>query len=277
MIKIGEYNTLRILRHTPPGLFLGNDEGEEILLPNKYIPEEYELEQELDVFCYLDHEERPVATTIDPLVKKDEYALLKVSEVNRIGAFMDWGLEKQLLVPFKEQARPMVEGKWYLVHCYMDHETDRLVASSKTNRFLSNEDLTVEEDEKVKLLVSRFTDLGTEVIINQKHKGLIFNSELFRTLKLGEKLTGYIKNIREDNKIDVTLRKSGYDHIEPTAQLILEKLQEEGGFLPLHDKSAPEEIKDLLQMSKKTFKKAIGSLYKQKIIILEDKGIRMNA
>lgn len=275
MISIGQYNKLKILRETSVGLFLGNNEGDDILLPNKYVPEFFEIDDELNVFCYLDHSERPVATTLSPYIKINEFALLQAVVVNDIGAFLDWGLEKHLFVPFKEQARKMEQGKWYLVYMYLDEETDRLVGSSKTNHFLNNDVLTVNELEEVDLIVSRYTDLGVEVIINQKHKGLVYNNEIFREVKLGESLKGVIKKIREDNKIDVSLQIIGYENIEPSSEVILQKLKANNGFLNLHDKSSPEEIKRVLEMSKKTFKKAIGSLYKKKRIIINDDGIRL--
>ena len=273
MISLGQYNTLRILRETSVGLFLGNEEGDDILLPNKYVPEFYEIDDEIDVFCYLDHSERPVATTLTPHIKLNEFALLQAVVVNDIGAFLEWGLEKHLFVPFKEQARKMEQGKWYLVYMYLDDETDRLVGSSKTNHFLNNEVLTVNEFDEVNLIVSRYTDLGIEVIINQKHKGLIYNNELFREVKLGENLKGVIKKIRDDNKIDVSLQKIGYKNIEPSAEVILQKLKKNNGYLNIHDKSSPESIKHLVQMSKKTFKKSIGTLYKQKLILIKEDGI----
>ncbi len=276
MIVIGEYNTLEILRDTSPGLFLGDQEGNEILLPNKYVPENFEIGDEIEVFCYLDHEERPVATSLIPFITLNNFALLKAVSVTHIGAFMDWGLEKHLFVPFKEQAAKMVEGKWYLIHCYLDKETERLVGSSKTNRFINNEELSVERFQEVDLIISRHTDLGEEVIINKKHKGILYKNELYRTYSLGESLKGYIKKIRDDHKIDVSLQPIGYKNIEPSSQIILDKLKNNNGFVPLHDKSNPEDIKHVLEMSKKSFKKAIGSLYKQKIIRIEKNGIYLN-
>ncbi|WP_046744842.1 CvfB family protein [Kordia zhangzhouensis] len=275
MIHLGQLNILEILRETPPGLFLGDEEGNEILLPNKYVPKSFEIGEKLTVFAYLDSHERPVTTTLKPYTKVNEFALLRVTAVSDYGAFLDWGLEKDLFVPFKEQAREMQEGKWYVVYCYLDAETNRLVASSKTNKFLSNEELTVEKFDEVELMVSRFTELGVEMIVNQKHKGLVYNDEIFRELKLGEKLKGIVKKIREDHKIDLSLQQIGYKNIEPSAQKVLDALQRNGGHLPLHDKSDPEDVKRHLQMSKKSFKKAIGSLYKNKQIIINSDGIEL--
>lgn len=275
MIHLGQLNTLEILRETPPGLFLGDDEGNEILLPNKYVPASFEIGDKLTVFAYLDSHERPVTTTLKPYMKVNEFGLLRVTALSDYGAFLDWGLEKDLFVPFKEQARDMEEGKRYVVYCYLDEETNRLVGSSKTNKFLSNDELTVERFEEVDLMVSRFTDLGVEMIINQKHKGLVYNDEIYRELKLGEKLKGVISKIREDNKIDLSLQKIGYKNIEPSAQVVLDALERNGGSLPLHDKSDPEEIKKRLNMSKKSFKKAIGSLYKQEQITINTDSIEL--
>lgn len=275
MIEIGQYNTLEILRDTEPGLFLGDPEGNDVLLPNKYVPSDFEIGSKITVFCYLDHQERPVATTLKPKIKKDDFALLKAVEVNEIGAFMDWGLEKHLFVPFREQASRMIPGKWYLIYCYLDEKTGRLAGSSKTDRFIDNETLTVERFEEVELIVSRHTELGTEVIINNKHKGLVYKDELFEAVHLGQHLKGVIKKIRSDNKIDVTLRQIGYKNIAPNSQKILDELKEHNGKLNLHDKSSPEEIKNALKMSKKDFKKAIGTLYKQKLIEIQTDGIKL--
>lgn len=273
MIKIGEYNTLEILRLTSVGLFLGDEEGNDILLPNKYVPETYELGNKLTVFCYLDHDERPVATSLTPKITLNDFGLLQAVEVNEIGAFLDWGLEKHLFVPYREQARKMETGKWYLVYLYMDDETDRLVASSKTNNFISNEELTVNRFDEVDLIVSRHTEMGAEVIINQKHKGLVYENEIFTELHLGDRLKGVIKKVREDNKIDVSLQQIGYKNIEPTAERILHELERNNGFLGLHDKSDADLVREMLGMSKKSFKKAVGSLYKQKLILIKDDGI----
>jgi uncharacterized protein len=272
-MTIGTFHELEILRHTPPGLFL-SDGTQEVLLPNKYIPEGYSMGQKIRVFVYLDHEERPVATTLEPYITAQNFAWLRVNYVNEFGAFMDWGLEKDLFVPFKEQARPMQEGNRYLVYAFLDEKSKRMVASSKLNQFLSNENLEIKEQEEVNLIISHITDLGVNVIINEKHKGLIYNNELFNTnLRPGDRVKGFIKTIRPDGKIDVSLQKSGFENIEVNAQKILETLKKGRGYLKLHDKSDSEDIKTVLQMSKKTFKKAIGTLYKEKLIDIKDDGI----
>lgn len=273
MIALGKYSNLEIVRDTTVGLFLEDEEGNDVLLPNKYVPKEFEIGDFISVFCYLDHEERIVATTLEPYVQVDRFKLLQVAEVNEYGAFMDWGLEKHLLVPFREQRNKMQEGQWYVVYCYLDEKTDRLVASNKLDKFLSNEELTVNVLEKVDLVVTRLTDLGWEAIINHKHKGLIYANEIFKKVSVGDQLDGYIKHIREDNKIDISLQPIGYKSLEPAANLIYQQLLAHDGFLPLHDKSDPEDIKRILQMSKKVFKKGIGALYKERKIKIGTTGI----
>ena len=275
MLQIGQHNTLTILRDTKVGLFLGNgNEVDDVLLPNKYVPKVFEIGEEITVFIYLDHEERPVATTLVPYIFLNEFALLRVNYTNQIGAFMDWGMEKDILVPFKEQARPMEKGKRYLVYLYLDEKTNRLVASSKTNQFLDNENITVANDDEVDLIISHITDIGINVIINQKHKGLVYNDEVYDDrIRTGDKLIGYIKNVREDGKIDVSLQKLGYQNIEPNAENILDELRASKGFLRLNDNSSPDDIKTVLKMSKKTFKKAVGLLYKEKLIEIKEDGI----
>lgn len=275
MIKIGEYNQLDIIRETPQGLYLADQEGNEILLPNKYVPEAFQIWDTLDVFVYLDHEERPVATTLKPYIQLNEFAYLRCKVVNEIGAFMDWGLEKQLFVPFKEQARPMKEGNGYIVYLYMDDQTNRLVGSSKTRKYLSNVNVTVNQYDKVNILVTHLTEKGANVIINQKHEGLIYIENIFEDIRTGDIMEAYIKKVRDDEKIDVVIQPEGYKSIEPNAEFIYEELKAAGGFLPLHDKSSPDEIKNHLGLSKKLFKKAIGALYRDKIIAIKEDGIEL--
>ncbi|RRQ48797.1 GntR family transcriptional regulator [Maribacter algicola] len=275
MIEIGRKNDLKILRDTSVGLFLGDEDGNDILLPNKYVPESYEIGQNIEVFCYLDYDERPVATTLEPDIMLGEFRLLQVAEVNEFGAFLDWGLEKHLLVPFREQRSKMKQGQWYVVHCYLDEKSGRLVASNKLDKFLSNENLDLKEWEEVDLVVTRQTDLGWEVIVNERHKGLVYFNEVFKTVNIGDVIPGCVKRIRNDNKIDISLQPLGSKVLEPAATKIYNVLKENGGFLPLHDKSDPEEIRDMLQMSKKTFKKGLGTLYKERKVDLENNGIRL--
>jgi uncharacterized protein len=272
MIEIGKYNTLQIARSTKVGLYL-TDGKTDILLPNKYIPNTFEIGEDITVFVYLDHEERPVATTLEPYIFLNEFALLRVNYVNQVGAFMNWGMEKDLFVPFKEQARTMEQGKRYLIYMYLDEKTNRLVGSSKTNQFLTNENITVENGEEVDLIVSHITDVGINVIINEKNKGLLYKNEVYDDLRTGDRIVGFIKHIRPDGKIDVSITRLGFEKIEPSAQSILDELKASRGFLRLNDDSHPEDIKTVLKMSKKTFKKAIGTLYKQKLIEIKEDGI----
>ena len=199
--------------------------------------------------------------------------MLRCNQITKFGAFLDWGLVKELFCPFKEQAFKMKAGGWYLVYCYLDDETNRLVASSKTNRFLDNKVLTVEQFEEVDIIISHPSELGMNVIVNNTHLGLVFNNEIFKDISVGDKLKGIVKKIRPGNKLDISLNQIGYRQIEPNAEYILTELTDNDGFLPLNDKSTPEQIKNLLQMSKKSFKKAIGSLYKERKIDIKDDGV----
>jgi len=275
MIQLGNYNTLKVLRSTSVGLFLGDDEGTEILLPNKYVPEDFKIDMDMEVFCYLDNHERPIATTLKPLIIRNGFAFLEVAEVGEFGAFIDWGVEKHLLVPFKEQTVRMEEGRKYVVHCYLDEKTFRLTGSSKVDKFLSNVEVAYEINNEVDLLVYRRTPLGWEVIVDERHKGLIFESDVFRPISIGDALKGYVKNVRTDKKIDLSLQPIGAKMLEPTAKMIYDKLVQSDGFLPLHDKSSPEEIQQMLRMSKKAFKKGIGILYRQRKINLQEDGIHL--
>lgn len=275
MIHIGEYNTLSIIRETEPGLFLSDEEQNEVLLPNRYVPNQFKIWDKLEVFVYLDNQERLVAVTDKPYIKRNEFALLRCNEVSNIGAFLDWGMVKELFCPFKEQAFKMKKGGWYLVYCYLDEESNRLVASSKTNRFLDNKTLTVSQFETVNLIASHPSDIGWNVIVNKKHLGLIYNDNIFQDISVGDKLQGVVKKIRNGNKLDITLGQIGYRSIEPNAEIILQHLEDNSGYLNLTDKSDPQEIKDILQMSKKSFKKAVGNLYKQKRIEITNEGIKL--
>ena len=273
MIELGQTNTLEIIRETPQGLYIADEDGNEVLLPNRYVPDNFKIWDKLDVFVYLDNEERPVATTDIPYVKRNDFAVLRCNQVTDYGAFLDWGLVKELFCPFKEQAFKMKPGGWYLVYCYLDEKTNRLVASSKTNRFLDNSKLTVKEFDEVDLIVSHPSEIGMNVIVNKIHSGLVYKDSIFKDLSIGDKLKGIVKKIRPGNKLDISLGQIGYRNIGPNAEQILQALNNNGGYLDITDKSEPEIIKDQLQMSKKNFKKAIGSLYKQKQIEIKPDGI----
>ncbi|MGJ5641083.1 CvfB family protein [Formosa sp. S-31] len=273
MIHLGEYNTLTILRDTDPGLFLGDDENNEVLLPNRYVPAHFEIGEGIEVFVYLDNEERIIATTDKPYIKKGDFALLRCNQTNEYGAFLDWGLVKELFCPFKEQAFKMKKGGWYLVYCYEDEKTNRLVASSKTNHFLSNKNLTVKQFDEVDIIISHPSDFGMNVIVNKQHTGLIFKDDIFKDLNVGDKMKGIVKKVRPDNKLDISLGQIGYRSIEPNADVIMAELEDNSGYLNLTDKSDPEQIREVLHMSKKNFKKAVGTLYKQRLIEIKEDGI----
>ncbi|MBV6645127.1 MAG: GntR family transcriptional regulator [Cyclobacteriaceae bacterium] len=276
MIEVGLFNNLKIARFASPGAFLKDEDGNEILLPNKYIPPKAKSGDELAVFVYTDSEDRLIATTLKPNACRDEFACLKVKDANTIGAFLDWGLEKDLLVPHRQQDKKMRAGEWHLVYVYLDKLTDRLVATAKIKPHFERENIQLEVDEEVDLLIAGRVELGVEVVINNQYKGLVFESDIFQDVLPGDRVKGYVKTIRPDKKIDVSLRKKGLENLEKGAQDILQELQANEGFLPLHDKSDPVDIQSMLQMSKKNFKRSVGILYKQKLVKLEKDGLRLN-
>lgn len=274
-MELGKYNKLTAVRYTSVGLFLEDEEGEDVLLPMKWVPRGVSEGDELEVFIYLDSEERPIATTMKPRAQLGEFAYLQVKQVSRIGAFMDWGLEKDLFVPFIEQDGRMEAGRWYIVYLYVDAMTNRITASAKLENFVEKKDITLKPNQQVNLLVGNKTPLGFNVVIDNRYLGLIYENEIFKKITTGDRTTGFVKNLREDNKIDIILQKPGYSGVEPNAEKILETLRANDGFLDLNDKSDPEEISNRLEMSKKVFKKAIGGLFRQKLITIEEDGIRL--
>lgn len=273
MIDIGQYNELQVLRSTSVGLYLGDDEGEDVLLPKKYVSPTFAIGDTLKVFVYKDGQHRKVATTLQPKILLHQFAYLRVTHVNAYGAFLDWGMEKELFVAFREQPKRMEAGRSYVVCMYHDEESDRLAASGDVAYFLDTKTVSVKEDDEVDVLIWESTELGYNVIINHRHKGLIYFNELYNKVQIGDLRKGYVKQVRPDNKIDILLHKTGHEQIEPNAQFVLQKLKEAGGFLPLTDNSSPDLIIHHLEMSKKNFKKAIGSLYKQRLIRLAEEGI----
>ena len=277
MIEIGEYNTLTILRETSVGLYLGDEEGEEdVLLPNKYVPEKYELDTDIDVFVYLDYDERKVATTLTPKILMKQFALLEVTAVSEYGAFLDWGLEKNLLLPLAEQRQRVEEGRWYIVYMDLDEQTDRLYVSNKIEKILDNKHLSVEEGEQVDIIFYRETEIGYAVIVNHRHKGLVFKNELFVDVKIGDHQKAYVKLIRDENKLDISLQPIGYENFNAVnTQNLYDELKSNEGFIPLTDKSAPDEIYKRFGISKKAFKKAVGDLYRQRKIVIEETGIKL--
>lgn len=277
MLDIGKHHTLIIDRDTEVGLFLVETEsGEEVLLPNKYVPETFEIGDEIEVFVYLDFAERKIATTLQPKILLDHFACLEVADVARVGAFLDWGLEKQLFVPFKEQRQRMEIGESYVVLMRLDRKTDRLFATTKFEKFLQNHTLTIKEGDEVDLLIYRETDLGFLAIINQQHLGLIYDDEYFNEIDPGDEMKGYIKKVRPDDKIDLSLQPIGYENfIDENTKYIYNTLLHNDGFIPFNDKSSPEAIYEQFQMSKKAFKKSIGALYKERKIIIKTEGIEL--
>jgi len=273
MLHLGIKNTLRILRGTGVGMFLGDEEGNDVLLPKKYVPENAIVGEDIEVFIYRDSEDRIIATNLEPKIQLNQFACLQVKSVTAIGAFLDWGLEKDLFVPFREQNKKMEEGRWYAVYLYLDEETDRLVASCKVNRYFEKENIDLLIGQEVDLLIFEETDLGLNAVINNKYKGLIYENEIFQRIKIGTRTKGFVKNLRDDNRVDLSLQKQGYANVEPNAERILEKLKANNGFLDLTDKSDSNYVMYQLEMSKKTFKKAVGALYRQKIIRIEEDGI----
>ena len=275
MIEIGTYNELTAVRETDHGMILHDAEEDDVLLPNKFKPDDLQVGAPIKVFVYTDSEDWPIATTQQPLAIRNQFAYLAVKEISEFGAWMDIGLDKDLLVPFSEQNPKLQTGESYPLYVYVDETTNRMVGSARLRRFLDQEQITVKEGEEVDLFITGWSDLGVKAIINGKHEGLIFKSDVFRPLHAGDRLRGFVKNIREDGKIDLRLQQKGYAKVEPNAEKILQRLRQSGGFLPLHDKSDPGLIRDQLQMSKKTFKKAIGGLYKQQLVELVEGGIKL--
>lgn len=272
MIKVGEYNLLRVKKEADFGVYLeGVDQ--EILLPTRFVPDGTRIGDELEVFLYHDSENRLIATTQRPYGIAGDIVMLKTVSVTNQGAFLDWGLMKDLFVASSQQLTRMAPGQEYLVKIYIDELTGRLAATEKIDRYLSNENLTIQEKDQVNLVIYRRTDIGYVVIINNLHTGILHHSEIFRTIEIGDKLPGFIRQIKGD-KIDVILGKPGFNKVEDESEKILRLLQENNGYLPYHDKSTPEEIQEFFGMSKKTFKMTIGNLYKQRKIVFTQTGIK---
>lgn len=272
-IQLGKFNTLPIVKTVDFGLYLDGGDNGEILLPKRYCPADYEIGDELEVFIYLDNEERLVATTLTPLVQVGEFACLEVSWVNQYGAFLNWGLMKDLFVPFSEQKMKMQIGKSYVVHTHLDDESFRIVASAKIDRYLSKATPEYEPEEKVDILVWQKTDLGFKVIIDNQFGGLIYDNEIFQPVQTGMKLEAYIKQVREDGKIDVILQKGGFEKVDDFALELLGFIRKQGGFTRFNDKSDADEIYRAFGVSKKVFKKAVGELYRKRLVRIEGDGI----
>jgi predicted RNA-binding protein (virulence factor B family) len=273
MIKLGDYNTLKVVKRVDFGLYLdGGDDGE-ILLPSRYVPDGTTIGQLLEVFIYLDQDEKLVATTLHPLAKVGEFAWLECAWTNEYGAFLNWGLMKDLFVPFREQKMKMQVGRKYIVHVHMDDESYRIMASAKVEHFLSEETPEYEIGEEVDILVWQHTDLGYKAIIDNKFSGLLYENEIFQPISIGMQLKAFIKQVREDGKIDLELQQGGMKKVKDFSETLLAYIKEQRGFIRFTDKSDAEQIYKTFGVSKKTFKKAVGDLYKQRLIVLEPNGI----
>ncbi|MDJ1503251.1 S1 RNA-binding domain-containing protein [Xanthocytophaga agilis] len=275
MAKIGRYNLLKVIKELDFGVYLDGGKDGEILMPKRYVPEDCKPGDRIDAFIYLDSEDRIIATTETPLAQVGDFAYLKAVSVNATGAFLDWGLLKDLLVPFREQKMSMQEGKFYIVYVYLDEDTRRIVASAKIEQFLDKSEPELEAGQLVDLLIYQKTELGFKAIINNQYSGMLYDNEIFQPLTTGDRIIGYVKQIRDDFKIDLILHKPGFDKIEDIAESIFIRLQEEGGFMAVTDKSPAETIYELFGISKKTYKKAVGDLYKRRLIVIEETGIRL--
>ncbi|HPF93922.1 MAG TPA: S1-like domain-containing RNA-binding protein [Tenuifilaceae bacterium] len=275
MVNIGQTNQLQVVKQLDFGCYLDGGEQGEILLPRRYVPEDTQIGDTIEVFIYFDSEDRIIATTEQPKLKLGEVAKLKAVSVTSAGAFLDWGLTKDIFVPFKEQKQRMEVGKWYIVALYIDHETNRLAASAKIEKFIDNTPPNYQVGQEVDLLIYSKTDLGYSAIINSEHWGVLYSNEVFQELRVGQSIKGYVKKIRDDEKIDLILQKPGYEKVDEISQSILERLKQSDGYLSLTDKSEPETIYFYLGISKKVFKKVIGSLYKARLISIDDDGIRL--
>ncbi|MCD6181494.1 MAG: GntR family transcriptional regulator [Candidatus Cloacimonetes bacterium] len=278
MTEIGKVNRLAILKERNAGIYLDGGELGEILLPNRDVPQDFELDDMIDVFIYRDSEDRLIATTATPVAQVGEFALLRCTSTTDYGAFLYWGLAKDLLVPFREQAVRMERGRSYIVYIYLDATSQRLVASSKLNKHLERiaMDETAEpfqKDDLVSIMISAKTDMGYKAIIENRAQGILFANEVFRPLKRGEKLEAYIKNIRKDGKIDLVLQKPTYQILDQISQDILARLDANNGYLDITDKSSPEVISSLFGISKKSFKKGLGTLYRKRLITIQETGI----
>ena len=276
MIEFGKYNSLRVIKEVDFGVYLDGDTEGEILMPIRYVPANCKVGDYVDVFLYLDSEDRPIATTEKPYAQVGEFAMLRVKSVNKIGTFLDWGIMKDLLVPFREQKVTMLEGRSYLVYIYVDEESKRIVASAKLNKFLDKSLPEYTVGQAVELVIESETDLGYKAIINNQHWGILYENEVFEQLAKGLKIKGFIKKIRTDNKIDLSLHPLGYEKVDPLTQMILDELIKEGGFIPVSDKSGAEEVYRVFGISKKSFKQALGALYKRRLITIAPDGIRLN-
>ena len=274
-VILGKYNQLEVVKEVDFGVYLNGGDDGEILLPTRYVPEGCRPGDMVNVFIYLDNEERLIATTLQPLVQVGEFACLEVAWVNEYGAFLDWGLMKDLFVPFREQKMKMQKGHRYVIHAHVDEDSYRIMASAKVEKFLSKDMPPYQPGEEVEVMAWQKTDLGYKVIVDNKFSGLVYQKEIFKALEPGMRMPAYVRQVREDGKIDLTLQKDGLQKVGDFSGVLLQYIKEQGGHTPLNDKSAAEDIYDTFGVSKKTFKKAVGDLYKQRLITLHDDGLRL--
>ena len=274
-VILGKYNQLEVVKEVDFGVYLNGGDDGEILLPSRYVPEGCKPGDMLNVFIYLDNEERLIATTLQPKVQVDEFACLEVAWVNEFGAFLDWGLMKDLFVPFREQKMKMQKGHRYVVHAHVDEDSYRIMASAKVEKFLSKEMPPYQPGEEVEVMAWQKTDLGFKVIVDNLYGGLVYQKEIYKPLEPGMKMTAYVRQVREDGKIDLTLQKDGLQKVGDFAEVLLQFIKDQGGHTHLNDKSAAEDIYEAFGVSKKTFKKAVGDLYKKRLILLVEDGIRL--
>ncbi len=274
MVAIGRFNLLEIVKDSDMGVFLDGGEFGHILLPKRFVSGEAQLGDELTVFVYLDSDDRLIATTDTPHACEGDFAFLKVVEINKVGAFLDWGLPKDLLLPFAQQKFPPVEGKRVLVKVYLDN-SNRLAASSRIDKYLKEETAGYKVGQEVDLLIADKTELGFKAIVDSTYWGMLYSNEVFQPLNKGERVTAYVKRVREDNRLDISLTQPGYEKISGVAEQIIAVLKEHDGYLMITDKSSPETIRSVFKISKKVYKKAIGALYKERRIAIEEKGIRL--
>ena len=274
-ILLGQKNLLKAVWKVDFGMYLEGDEEGKILLPTRYVPEDLEVGDEIEVFVYLDNEERRVATTLEPKAMVGDFAYLEVAWVNEFGAFLDWGLMKDLFCPFREQKKRMETGRSYIVHVHLDEESYRIMASAKVEKWLENDTSLLSVGDKVSALIWQKTDLGFKAIIENKYGALLYDSQVFKDIHTGDRVDAYITKIRPDGKIDIALQPSGRQHTEDFAEQLLHYLQYRGGRCRLGDKSSAEEIKEQFGVSKKTYKRAIGDLYKRRLIAITEDGIEL--
>ena len=274
-VALGKYNQLEVVKTVDFGVYLNGGDDGEILLPARYVPEGCKPGDMLNVFIYMDNEERLVATTLQPLVQVGGFACLEVAWVNEYGAFLDWGLMKDLFVPFREQKMKMQKGHRYVIHAHVDEDSYRIMASAKVERYLSKEFPPYQSGDEVEVMVWQKTDLGYKVIVDDRFGGLVYQKEIFKALEPGMRMQAFVRQVREDGKIDLTLQKDGSQKVDDFAEVLLRYIKDNGGYTELNDKSAAEDIYDTFGVSKKTFKKAVGDLYKRRLVVLVEGGIQL--